>query len=468
MACLKLRVQPTDRCSTSGHSRGALAARSFDPLSGLNPVCTSGLVRPIQPESSAGWSALSSSSTNLNPSCSPARTTPAPERALRFLFMIPTNEHIRRALPLANDSDPAPPPHSIPKGLHHSAQGCDPALSAAGDHPNHQQAQLIDPGRPFDTSRKSGGATLGVEPNRDLYLEEVAAAIPRSCSSSHPTDLGNTSAIRSENGQKQSDSPSLSGTPNPSGPPTPQVDQAIPSSSIPKGLPHSAQGCEERATLGFEPRNALNSNGAAASTPNSFNSLAAPSTPPHPWSLQPNEPTAAYQLFTAWLQLPPPRRFRSAAATLGCSIYRLRRLSSHYHWKGRAAAFDQHHANISSLALDQLLRDEQSSWKERTERFRIQEWLLHEEMLRAASAAVAELLKRPCLPSLRDIIKLYELAFQLGRLACGLPLDPGDQSAPVAPSTRPDVEAALNKIYGPDDSAQPTTSPPQQTPSEPL
>jgi len=175
---------------------------------------------------------------------------------------------------------------------------------------------------------------------------------------------------------------------------------------------------------------------------------------PYLWSLRPNEPAADYQLFTAWLPIPAPRKFRSCAESLGCSVHRLRRLSARHNWKTRAAAFDNHRASLASLALDQLLRDERSTWKDRAERFRLKEWLLYEEMLHAAHAAAAALRKRPRLASLRDIISLYELAFRLGRLATGLPLEPSATPEPAAPSGYLDAEAALKKIYGSDDSVQ--------------
>jgi hypothetical protein len=165
------------------------------------------------------------------------------------------------------------------------------------------------------------------------------------------------------------------------------------------------------------------------------------------WSLQPDEPAADYQLFAAWLQLPPPRRFTKTAAMLGCSLHRLRRLSARHRWKTRAAAFDNHRASAASRALDQLLQEETSDWKERVERFRLQEWLLHEEIFQAASEAVRQLRKHPGRASLSDIARLYDLASVLGRRACGMPLNPPAAAKFEPPFFRPDVDAALKKIY---------------------
>ncbi len=184
--------------------------------------------------------------------------------------------------------------------------------------------------------------------------------------------------------------------------------------------------------------------------------------PPPLWALQPDEPAADYQLFAAWLQLPPPRRFRKVAQTLGCPLYRLRRLSARRNWKTRAAAFDQHRAHAASAALDQLLQDHTSNWKERVECFRLQEWLLHEQMIEAARVAIRQFQKHPGRASFRDILALYDLGFTLARRACGMPLD--YTKAPATKSEPPpgylDAKAALEKIYG-----QPLPGEPPDKPS---
>jgi len=177
------------------------------------------------------------------------------------------------------------------------------------------------------------------------------------------------------------------------------------------------------------------------------------------WSFQPNEPAADYQLFAAWLQLPAPRHLRKAAAPLGCSLYRLRQLSARHNWKTRAAAFEYHRASAASLALNQLVCDETSNWKARAQRFRIQEWLLHEEILQVATETVRQLQKHPRRASLNDLVNTINLASVLGRRACGMPLDSGAGAEFEPPASNPDFEAALRKIYGPSDACKPAVSP---------
>jgi hypothetical protein len=165
------------------------------------------------------------------------------------------------------------------------------------------------------------------------------------------------------------------------------------------------------------------------------------------WLRQKSEAAADYQLFARWLQLPAPRSYRGAAATLGCPVHRLRRIAAGNHWKSRTVAFDNHRANAASQALDQMVNKEISDWEARSRQFRQQEWLLHEQMLEAALAITTELKRHPGRVRLRDITKLFELASVLGRRSCGLPLD-SDSPEPAPLPARPDVEAALNKIYG--------------------
>lgn len=139
----------------------------------------------------------------------------------------------------------------------------------------------------------------------------------------------------------------------------------------------------------------------------------------------------------------------------------IRRLAGLAHERelSSAAAFDNHRAHAASLALDQLLRDEAMGWKERAERFRLQEWLLHEEMLQAAAAAARELRKHPARTNLKDVVKLLDLASILGRRACGMPLDPASAPEPEMPFGHPDAKAALEKIYGPGSSSNPAAVP---------
>jgi hypothetical protein len=180
------------------------------------------------------------------------------------------------------------------------------------------------------------------------------------------------------------------------------------------------------------------------------------------WSRQPDEDPVDYQLLAAWLQLPLPRPNRkAAAAALGCSRHCLSRRFTRQHWKIRTTAFDNHRAHAASRALDELLRQESKDLQERARDFRLQEWLLHEQMFASATTALARFEAPPGRASLADVIRLLELSSVLGRRACGLPVNPGAPK-PEPPVTYPEVEACLRKIYGSENEAFPEPPSPNQ------
>jgi len=231
---------------------------------------------------------------------------------------------------------------------------------------------------------------------------------------------------------------------------------ASPADNHPSSISPSTQVGQPSSTLISSTSTAPASSASGPSTINNQPSTAvadsAPSTVDHqlstnPWSLQPNEPATDYQAFVTWLQLSTPRSFQKAADTLQCSAHRLRRIATRHGWHSRANAFDNHRAMATSKALDQLLEDEISDLKQRAERFRLQEWLLHEEMVQAAFIIAQDLKKHPRRTTIRELARLFELASTLGRRAAGLPLD---STTPEPPPLRPnwDAEAALEKIYG--------------------
>jgi hypothetical protein len=130
-------------------------------------------------------------------------------------------------------------------------------------------------------------------------------------------------------------------------------------------------------------------------------------------------------------------------------------LAARNNWRTRAAAIDTHRANAASVALDQRLRDEELTWQDRAQRFRLQEWAPHEEMLLAASAAARVLHKHPSRASLDDLVKFMDPASILGCRACGLPFDPPVATNPKPPFPDLEPKAAMRKLYGPDAPSNP-------------
>jgi hypothetical protein len=71
-------------------------------------------------------------------------------------------------------------------------------------------------------------------------------------------------------------------------------------------------------------------------------------------------------------------------------------------------------------------------------------------MIEAAMVAAREIQKHPSRIKLRDVARMLDLASVLGRRSAGLPLDQSPAESEPRPP-RPDVQAALNKIYGDDE-----------------
>lgn len=61
---------------------------------------------------------------------------------------------------------------------------------------------------------------------------------------------------------------------------------------------------------------------------------------PKPWERQPKETTQAFNAFTHYLALTPPRTARNVATALGRSYTLIHRWSSNWHWIARADAYD--------------------------------------------------------------------------------------------------------------------------------
>lgn len=106
-----------------------------------------------------------------------------------------------------------------------------------------------------------------------------------------------------------------------------------------------------------------------------------------------------------------------------------------------------------SEAQTHLLEEEAADWRKRAQRFRDEEWKLHEQMLQAALELIRQFRKSPYRrASLSQIVRLFDLASTLARKACGLPLDGSAPERQPSPPSGLEFEKALQKIYGAEDS----------------
>jgi hypothetical protein len=96
---------------------------------------------------------------------------------------------------------------------------------------------------------------------------------------------------------------------------------------------------------------------------------------------------------------------------------------------------------------EQLQRD--AAWRRRTDRLRQQQWEMGQKLLQTSRTLLRRLLKRPNLDaSIAEIIRLLELASELGTRAVGLEPEKNELTARLEVSLRVQMEAALKKVYG--------------------
>jgi hypothetical protein len=88
-------------------------------------------------------------------------------------------------------------------------------------------------------------------------------------------------------------------------------------------------------------------------------------------------------------------------------------------------------------------------WLQRRNVLRAVEWEMHTALLEAGRQSLAAWLAKPGDASPAEIARFITLGSELGRLSSGLPLSHSEVQSAPAPAIRVEVEAALNRAYGP-------------------
>jgi hypothetical protein len=172
-----------------------------------------------------------------------------------------------------------------------------------------------------------------------------------------------------------------------------------------------------------------------------------------PWQRQTHESPSGFTAFVAYLRLKGRRSHRAVAAATGHSVHAIRRLSARFNWPARVAAFEARLAAATEDALTAVIANSAGTERSRVEQLRRDQSQLAQDVAQAAQRWLAAC-SRPNqrLPSLTQLVRLVDLASQLGRRAAGMPT--GDVKRPPRKEdasgywTQPSVEEALEKIYG--------------------
>jgi hypothetical protein len=124
-----------------------------------------------------------------------------------------------------------------------------------------------------------------------------------------------------------------------------------------------------------------------------------------PWPFALCQPMSSFILPPSFFAVPPPHGFGPLVPALPgwgfCASLRLNTTQDHGHEEA------------------QKTQNRKRKLHQPKELFRLQEWLLHEELLVTARDSVCELARHPGQASLTELVKLLDLA-------SGLPLDPAD------------------------------------------
>jgi hypothetical protein len=120
--------------------------------------------------------------------------------------------------------------------------------------------------------------------------------------------------------------------------------------------------------------------------------------------------------------------------------------------------------NIVDLSTALPSLKDSAVWKKRTEDVRENEWALYQKSLAVLHQALDRILARPFDPiTIGELCNLIEVAFALGRRACGLPAQESDKKDPNGDAAfMREVDHMLNKVYGTESNAK-ATPPPQRS-----
>ena len=106
--------------------------------------------------------------------------------------------------------------------------------------------------------------------------------------------------------------------------------------------------------------------------------------------------------------------------------------------------------NIVDLSTALPPLQDSAVWTKRAEDVRENEWALYQKSLAVLHQALDRILARPFDPvTIGELCNLIEVAFALGRRACGLPAQESDKKDPNGDAAfMREVDQTLNKIYG--------------------
>ena len=171
---------------------------------------------------------------------------------------------------------------------------------------------------------------------------------------------------------------------------------------------------------------------------------------PLPFEQQPKESPKAFAAFSVYLNLGPERSLEAVRVKCGKSSRLIQRWSSRWKWTERVRAYADRLGVVEREVTEALARGKGAEWLKRQQTLRESEWELHEKCIAAAKRGLAAFMEREKVyANLADIARMLEVASKLGRLASGMATDKTEVTGEDGGPIRLELNAALNKIYGP-------------------
>jgi hypothetical protein len=173
------------------------------------------------------------------------------------------------------------------------------------------------------------------------------------------------------------------------------------------------------------------------------------SEPSDVWQQLPREGGKAFEAFRLYLDCGSGRTVVAAAVRCSKSVSLLARWCRKFDWEGRARAFDAHFAVIRRRAEEKAAAVEGVDWAQRARNHREDEWNVRAELLQACRKTLEKFRDGTRGATLGDVARALDLASKLGRLASGLDLEKQPEESGEDVNVLVEIEAVLDKLYGP-------------------
>lgn len=171
-------------------------------------------------------------------------------------------------------------------------------------------------------------------------------------------------------------------------------------------------------------------------------------TTPLAFEQQPKESSKAFAAFSLYLGLGSERSIEIVRLKLGKSSRLIQKWSSRWRWAERLRAYELHMAAIEREATEALARRTATERAKRREVIQEEEWELHDDLIRAGRQTLKRFQDGGKGATLGDIVRAFELASRLGRLASGLATEKAEVTGEDGGPIRVELSVALEKIYG--------------------